>query len=443
MACGGRTIPCIVDTLKVVDRLLKTDTPSGPVWHRYNGDGYGEHEDGSPFDGTGRGRGWPLLTGERGHYALAAGEDPLPYLEAMAAMSSSRRAASRAGLGQRADPGIRTGTRQAERLRHAAGVGAQRIHQAVLQPRAGPSGRSPGRHLDPLSAAARPDIDYDIWGPRYRPRRLRAGNALIRRAQGAGARALGPSTAGTTCGTSTPGTPGSASMRRTFRSRGLTAGRDHSIHFLLARLRKLGRQGLRSADRRLGRRRHDDRNRTERPQRARHRRRLGAGRSDRGVPGAGRRRRRHHLSATSQSAAERIAGAARSFGVKACRASARRRLEASRVATPCSSSGRPASRRPRHPGQQRRHGRARARLRRQRRRGLAPGGRDRPLSAPTTARARRWRACASRGAASSSTPPRCTNSFPGPVTAPTPRQGGRSACSARRWRRKSRPTASA
>ena len=80
--------PLILDSIRVVDALLKTDTPCGPVWHRYNGDGYGEHDDGSPYDGTGRGRGWPLLTGERGHYELAAGRDPLPFLEAMAAMAS-------------------------------------------------------------------------------------------------------------------------------------------------------------------------------------------------------------------------------------------------------------------------------------------------------------------------------------------------------------------
>ncbi|HEX7391283.1 MAG TPA: hypothetical protein VF286_14330, partial [Acidiphilium sp.] len=42
------------------------------VWHRYNNDGYGEHTDGRPFDGTGHGRAWPLLTGERAHYAIAA-----------------------------------------------------------------------------------------------------------------------------------------------------------------------------------------------------------------------------------------------------------------------------------------------------------------------------------------------------------------------------------
>ena len=79
--------PLIVDTLKVVDTLLKVDTPSGPCWHRYNGDGYGEYDDGAPFDGAGKGRAWPLLTGERGHYELAAGRDARPYLEAMARMA--------------------------------------------------------------------------------------------------------------------------------------------------------------------------------------------------------------------------------------------------------------------------------------------------------------------------------------------------------------------
>jgi glucoamylase len=65
--------PRIVNTVKVIDALLKVETPAGPVWHRYNGDGYGEHEDGRPFDGTGLGRGWPLLTAERAHYELATG----------------------------------------------------------------------------------------------------------------------------------------------------------------------------------------------------------------------------------------------------------------------------------------------------------------------------------------------------------------------------------
>jgi glucoamylase len=65
--------PGILNTVKVIDALLKVETPYGPGWHRYNGDGYGEHQDGAPFDGTGIGRVWPLLTGERAHYELAAG----------------------------------------------------------------------------------------------------------------------------------------------------------------------------------------------------------------------------------------------------------------------------------------------------------------------------------------------------------------------------------
>jgi glucoamylase len=63
------------DTLRVIDALLKVETPHGPAWRRYNGDGYGEHKDGGPFDGTGVGRPWPLLVGERAHYELAMGNN--------------------------------------------------------------------------------------------------------------------------------------------------------------------------------------------------------------------------------------------------------------------------------------------------------------------------------------------------------------------------------
>jgi glucoamylase len=65
--------PRIVNTVKVIDATLKVDTPRGAAWRRYEGDVYGEHADGSPFDGTGIGRAWPLLTGERAHFELAAG----------------------------------------------------------------------------------------------------------------------------------------------------------------------------------------------------------------------------------------------------------------------------------------------------------------------------------------------------------------------------------
>jgi glucoamylase len=67
--------PLIVDSLKVVDAVLKKDLPQGPGWLRYNNDGYGDRADGGPFQGWGKGRPWPLLTGERAHYELAAGND--------------------------------------------------------------------------------------------------------------------------------------------------------------------------------------------------------------------------------------------------------------------------------------------------------------------------------------------------------------------------------
>jgi glucoamylase len=65
--------PRILNTVRAIDATLKTETATGPGWHRYNEDGYGEHEDGKPFDGTGIGRVWPLLAGERAHYELALG----------------------------------------------------------------------------------------------------------------------------------------------------------------------------------------------------------------------------------------------------------------------------------------------------------------------------------------------------------------------------------
>jgi glucoamylase len=68
--------PRMTDTMKVIDRTTRVDLPAGPCWHRYNCDGYGEHKDGRPFDGTGIGRLWPLLTGERAHVAIAAGDLP-------------------------------------------------------------------------------------------------------------------------------------------------------------------------------------------------------------------------------------------------------------------------------------------------------------------------------------------------------------------------------
>ena len=63
--------PAVLQSLARVDAALRVMTPAGPAWRRYVNDAYGEHEDGSPFDGGGVGRAWPLLLGERAHHQYA------------------------------------------------------------------------------------------------------------------------------------------------------------------------------------------------------------------------------------------------------------------------------------------------------------------------------------------------------------------------------------
>jgi len=81
--------PLIEDSLHVVDAVLKVETPFGPCWRRYNHDGFGQRSDGGPYIGWGQGRAWPLLTGERAHYELAAGRDVSCYIRAMEQFASS------------------------------------------------------------------------------------------------------------------------------------------------------------------------------------------------------------------------------------------------------------------------------------------------------------------------------------------------------------------
>jgi glucoamylase len=80
--------PLILNSIRAVDSTLKVDTCAGPCWHRYDHDGYGQRSDGSPYVHWGKGRPWPLLTGERGHYELAAGHDCRPFLHAMEQFSN-------------------------------------------------------------------------------------------------------------------------------------------------------------------------------------------------------------------------------------------------------------------------------------------------------------------------------------------------------------------
>lgn len=80
--------PLITDSLKVVDHVLKRETPYGPCWRRYNHDGYGQQKDGGPYIHYGQGRAWPILTGERAHYELAAGGDYGALIQAIERFSS-------------------------------------------------------------------------------------------------------------------------------------------------------------------------------------------------------------------------------------------------------------------------------------------------------------------------------------------------------------------
>ena len=75
--------PLVVDSVALLDAVLKRELPEGVCWRRYNFDGYGQKPDGHAFDGTGEGRVWPLLSGDRGHYELSAGRDPMPFISSI------------------------------------------------------------------------------------------------------------------------------------------------------------------------------------------------------------------------------------------------------------------------------------------------------------------------------------------------------------------------
>jgi glucoamylase len=169
--------PLVVDTIKVIDHRLKVDTPFGPAWHRYTGDGYGEHDDGAPFDGVGRGRAWPLLTGERGHFEVAAGRDVLPYLEAMAAMTGPaglipEQVWDAAAIPERnLWPGKPSGSAMPLVWAHAEFVKLA-VSQQLRRPFDRPDAvwqRYRGR---------RPVLDYVLWMPRFPVDELVSGQAL-------------------------------------------------------------------------------------------------------------------------------------------------------------------------------------------------------------------------------------------------------------------------
>ncbi|HEY1787972.1 MAG TPA: glycoside hydrolase family 15 protein [Verrucomicrobiae bacterium] len=80
------------ETVPKYDAILMQNIPGkGEAWFRYNCDGYGEHNDGSPYKNGGRGRLWPIFTAERGMYEISRsgnGAAGLPYQAALKHFSS-------------------------------------------------------------------------------------------------------------------------------------------------------------------------------------------------------------------------------------------------------------------------------------------------------------------------------------------------------------------
>ena len=169
--------PLVADSVTVIDALLRIETPHGSAWHRYTGDGYGEQPDGAPFDGAGVGRAWPLLTGERGHYELLAGQDPLPHLRAMVAMTGRgglipEQVWDAAAIPERAlFPGRSTGSAMPLVWAHAEFV------KLALSWVAG----CPCDRPQPVwqrYRGVRPPLDRVIWTPRFMVETIPAGTAL-------------------------------------------------------------------------------------------------------------------------------------------------------------------------------------------------------------------------------------------------------------------------
>lgn len=169
--------PHMAASIRAIDALLKSETPNGPVWHRYNGDGYGEHSDGAPFDGWGQGRGWPLLCGERGHAALLAGESGLPFLQIMSRMTG------RGGLlpeqvwdsapipEHGLAPGLPSGSAMPLVWAHAEFI------KLALSLAAGVPVDRPERTWARYRGK-RPQLDFILWRPRQRVRQSAAGQEV-------------------------------------------------------------------------------------------------------------------------------------------------------------------------------------------------------------------------------------------------------------------------
>ncbi len=71
------TDAAVVESLPVVDSSIESIPSTGPGWHRYNEDGYGDGAtDGHPWAPSGKGTGhlWPILAEERAEYDVITGD---------------------------------------------------------------------------------------------------------------------------------------------------------------------------------------------------------------------------------------------------------------------------------------------------------------------------------------------------------------------------------
>jgi glycosyl hydrolase family 15/glucodextranase-like protein len=158
--------PTILNTISVVDQQLAVDTPNGRFWHRANFDGYGEQLDGQPWNSfppdtrATRGRAWPIFSGERGEYNLAAGLPATAQLKAMAGAANEGEPDPRAGLGRPAavgPAGLHAGRG------HAVGDAAGVVARAVRAPGVVDPGRPPDRAAEHRGLPLRADLQL---GPR-------------------------------------------------------------------------------------------------------------------------------------------------------------------------------------------------------------------------------------------------------------------------------------
>ena len=162
--------PLIVDTVQIVDRQLKVDTPNGAAWRRYTGDGYGEQADGGPFDGVGQGASLAASYGRARPLRARCRQGSAPVSGGDGGDDRTRRSDPGASVGCGSDSGARPLSGQADRLGDAAGLGARGIHQARHELRAGTAERPPGSGLAALSrsppAGGPCDLDSALPGGR-------------------------------------------------------------------------------------------------------------------------------------------------------------------------------------------------------------------------------------------------------------------------------------